>query len=194
MLIMVNSNNNNNKFYHIILEDGNKVTITYGRVGTDGVTRTNYGGISEFNKKVREKERKGYKEAEVITNTETSTSVSNANLFDIAMKQIKADKESKDFIQRLINKNIHQIVSSTTIKYDKKTGLFMTPLGAITLNGIYKAKRLLNDIVNSNSSYRKTEYKEHLCVRKSTQRFRRVMCVRRKLKLLPERGILCASV
>jgi len=161
MLIMVNSNHNNNKFYHLKLEDNDKLTIRYGRVGAKVTERVSFGGYDEFYKKLREKERKGYKETEIITDTNTNATVTNDNLLDIAMKQIKADKESKELIQRLVEKNIHQIVSSTSITFDKKTGLFMTPLGAVTMNGILRAKNLLSIIADMNNrNQNPIQYKE----------------------------------
>jgi len=46
----------------------------------------------------------------------------------------------------LIKANIHQITSNTNIKFDAGTGVFQTPLGIVTLEGIKEASAILDEL------------------------------------------------
>lgn len=59
-LLFIDPNNNHNKFYDIDELDNGKFRVTYGRVGAKG-TIVEY-PINEWNKKYKEKIRKGYKD------------------------------------------------------------------------------------------------------------------------------------
>jgi len=143
MLIFVNSTNNNNKFYHIKLIDNCFLETTYGRVGTKGVKNNKNGTLKDYTKLINSKLKKGYEIAK-ITLESNSTDI---NLLDIAMKQIKYTNDNvKLLIERLVNKNIHNITSSTNISFNKKSNLFQTPIGPVTLEGIQKAKDILYKI------------------------------------------------
>ena len=65
MLVKTETNANNNKFYELKL-DGDSVFARWGRVGAEGQSMTYAGGEATFDKKAREKQRKGYQEVEVI--------------------------------------------------------------------------------------------------------------------------------
>jgi len=58
-LVKVEPNANNNKFYRLIQTDDNNWTAEYGRIGAGGF-QTAYYNMSQWDKKVREKEKKGY--------------------------------------------------------------------------------------------------------------------------------------
>lgn len=137
---------NNNKFYYMEL-NGDVVNIRYGRVGTKGQTTSKMGGEREFNKILKAKFKKGYVESEIDLEVEEETINSSGNILELAMEQIKMlDNECKKLVERLVQKNIHNITENTKIKYDIKTGLFKTPLGVVTAKGVNKAKLILDDI------------------------------------------------
>lgn len=147
MLIKVDINENNNKFYHLQLLDNDMVITRYGRVKTDGVTKKYAnGGDRKYQAVYNEKtsNRKGYVDADVVLGGEESTQ--NSNLLEIVKSQITYDNDSEGLIKKLVDKNIHQITSATKITYDTDTGLFTSPIGAITMNGILKAKDILFSI------------------------------------------------
>ena len=156
MYIKADVKNNNNKFWKIMLYDNNEVHVHNGRVGGKGQFQkpkcfANKEDAEKFyNKKIKEKQapRKGYTKAEVLLDDVSEVKVSgNTNLTDLAVKQIGGDTETSKLIKMLSQKNIHNIVSSTTIKYDSSKGSFRTPLGIITQNGIDTARGLLDELV-----------------------------------------------
>jgi len=141
LLIQVDTKSNKNKYYKLILE-GDTVIAEYGRVGSNPQTRRYSGGQRTFNKKLNEKLRKGYVESKVIVESQSS----NMNLMQVAMDQIKTDEASKELLKELVRQNIHNITSSTRITYNEKTGIFSTPLGIITQDGVEEALKLLDKI------------------------------------------------
>jgi len=147
MLIFVDTKTNKNKFYQLELV-GDKVLIEYGRVGNSNPQRTSYsGGQKIYDKKRREKIKKGYSPSEIDVNIiEESTNVSG-NIMDIAMAQIKTDAVSKKLIEKLVQQNIHNITANTKIKYDIDTGYFKTDLGIVTEKGVTKALVILDKIM-----------------------------------------------
>lgn len=58
-LVKVEPDANNNKFYRLIQTDDNNFTAEYGRIGAGGFQTAHY-NMNQWNKKVREKEKKGY--------------------------------------------------------------------------------------------------------------------------------------
>jgi poly [ADP-ribose] polymerase len=68
-------------------------------------------------------------------------------LHDIAVKQIQTNSpDLTKLIQRLVAANVHKITSSTQITFNQSTGLFSTPLGIVTMEGIQEARSLLDTI------------------------------------------------
>lgn len=145
LLIFVDSTDNHNKFYLIQLE-GDSVLVEYGRVGTSSQKKTYSGGQKTFDKKIKEKLKKGYVESSINLEAIEVSVNSNGNLMDIAMAQIKTDLEGKELIKKLVAQNIHNITSNSKISYDIKTGYFKTDLGIITQEGVDKAIGLLDEI------------------------------------------------
>ncbi len=148
-LILTEVGQNSNKFYYLSLFDDDSVTAVYGRVGVTE-QRTNYsGGRFTFEKKLREKTKKGYTELKLAsTNTSTQVkTVDSSNLHEIAKRQIRTTRpELEKLIDRLVKANIHKITSSTQITYNDTTGLFTTPLGVVTQEAIDDARLLLVEI------------------------------------------------
>lgn len=142
---------NNNKFYYIELHDDGTVIGKNGRIGTSGVPQPK-GKIGEvgFEKLKKSKIKTGYKEAEIdldCSDNNKSIKIDNLDIMSIALSQIDSDKESKDLIEKLVKKNIHNITSNTQITFNFDTGIFKTPLGVVSKNGVEKAKVILDKII-----------------------------------------------
>lgn len=149
-LIFSDVRNNNNKFWTGILYEDGTVFTEWGRVGmaTQSKTYPN-GGERVLESKEREKVGKGYTHLKTVaTNTSTTVNHSTTQLEQLAKQQIQAGSSPvlTDLITRLVKANIHTITSSTTIKYNADTGLFSTPLGIVTSEGISEARALLDTI------------------------------------------------
>ena len=89
---LTNLGNNNNKFWNVTLYDDGTVTSIWGRQGKNPQSKTWSGaGRSFMEQKIREKEKKGYRENLTVegSGTVTAKTVANSNLKDIAKKQIK---------------------------------------------------------------------------------------------------------
>jgi poly [ADP-ribose] polymerase len=148
---------NHNKFWHIRLFADGAYETHWGRVGENGQIKRflpSTGGEAIFNAKCREKESKGYRLQRTLEGTAGTPSGSQAairaesgRLAEVAAEQIQTDSpETLSLVRYLAAVNVHQILSATTLKYDAGTGLFSTPLGIVTADGIGEARRLLNEI------------------------------------------------
>lgn len=152
--IKSNAENNNNKYWYIKQYDDYKCIVEWGRVGDPAQTKTHQFSSDDeatkfFNKKCREKEgdRKGYTKLKVLTGDTHTVSVSSSDIKSLALSQIKhTDPETKSLIEYLTKVNIHNIVNSTSITYNTDSGLFSTPCGIVTQEGIDEARTLLIDI------------------------------------------------
>lgn len=157
-LIMSNVDGNNNKFWKAELDESLGVTVSYGRVGTKGSSsKTQYTSEAQamrfIAKKQREKERKGYKLLDVIEVGDGGKATNEKKITELAAKeQIRTlgdRKDIEDIVDKLVKLNIHSITSQTNITYDEDTGLFMTPVGAVSLDTISKARKLLESLTES---------------------------------------------
>lgn len=177
MLILVSSEaksnakaatGNNNKFYYIELDDNGNLTSKYGRVGTKGLSKVDKNQtLSDFNSLLKAKLKRGYVQTEIDLETKDDeiniSTNSNSDIMDIALNQIKHDEYSKELIKKLVNANIHNITSNTKITFNLKTGIFKTPLGIVTKQGVEKAKTILDKLsllVNENGLLPTTKEKE----------------------------------
>jgi poly [ADP-ribose] polymerase len=137
---------NSYKYYDIELFDSGQVIASYGVVGAKNPQVNDYGNVGRafYEKKIREKERKGYSRAKVLMEgAVTNTTVANTSLADIALSQIKlSDSSLKPLVKRLADSNVHKITNSTSISFDN--GVFQTPLGIVTQEGIDDARLLLD--------------------------------------------------
>ena len=158
LLIFVESGVNKNKFYQLDIA-GDQVTGSYGRVGGSTQTKVYSGGQAKFNSILKAKLKKGYTESKVIeASDDVIVPTGGQDIMTLAMSQVKTDDVSKVLLKHLIDKNIHNIVSNTKVKYDAATGYFKTALGAISAAGVDEALTLLDSI-------KATKYKD-------TDRFR----------------------
>ena len=144
-MICTNVDANNNKFWEATLYDNDTFNVLYGRVGYSGTEEGPFpGGEKALNKKISEKKKKGYTEFTGLAVGQNKQEIVQENLQEVAKKQIQyTNPILEKLIQRLVQSNIHNIVSNTNIKYDIKSGLFSTPLGIITIESINKARNLL---------------------------------------------------
>lgn len=148
-LIFVEADVNSNKYWEGRLYDNGDVSTHWGRVGKDLQTKMFPGGGKRFlEKKKAEKLNKGYEELKTVETDSTQTkTVDNGDLSNLAKKQIKVSSpELSKLIDRLIRSNIHKITSATTITFNAVTGLFSTPLGIVTPEGVTEAREILADI------------------------------------------------
>ena len=155
-LILTEADTNHNKQWIGELYDDNTVVTRWGRVGYGEQSKSFPNkGEHYLNKKVTEKLAKGYTEARIV-DTEVKivapgkiTGMTSSELHSIAKSQIIKSSKSAvldRLIDQLVTSNIHKITSSTNITFNQTTGLFLTPLGAVTLDGISDARKMLDDI------------------------------------------------
>lgn len=148
-LIMTEVGTNNNKWWTGQLFDDGTVKATWGRVGYSGDSGEWQGGDSYLDKKVREKMKKGYSELKTVgavTATPGSgAAVKDRDLHQIAKTQLlkSSNPTLERLIKRFVDANVHKITSSTQITYNSTTGLFATPLGVVTIDGLVEARNLL---------------------------------------------------
>lgn len=149
-LIFADIGDNHNKVWIGELHDSGDVVTKWGRVGYDMQSKTFSGaGESFLLKKEKEKLKKGYTPARVLgaATGPAPKTVQVDNLHQIATEQLaKNNPELSKLIGRLVKANIHNITSQTNITYNADTGLFQTPLGVVTPDGVQEARGLLVDI------------------------------------------------
>jgi len=150
-MIMCDVDANNNKFWTGTLYDNNDVHVEWGRVGKATQSKLHKGVGEHFlDKKEREKFGKGYTPLKTVATqpgSKTVLSVTQNDLNRIAREQIKTKNPLLNtLIDNLVKANVHRITSSTQIQFDAGTGLFTTPLGVVTKEGIDEARILLADI------------------------------------------------
>lgn len=152
--IKSDAKNNNNKYWYITLFDDASILAENGRVGYKAQHHPKSFGSQEsaeayYATKIKEKQgkSKGYTELKVVVGKQEVQSVGKSNLAEIALKQIASNSpDTAKLIKYLSKKNIHNIISSTTIEYDESKGTFSTPCGIVTQEGIDDARDLLGVI------------------------------------------------
>lgn len=133
-------NQNHNKYWKITCDDNGEVITKWGRVGL-GEQSKNFGNQGErfALKKIAEKIEKGYEEqAFVVSGVKQIERVSGLDVFD----GISSDPFVVGFIKRISVTNRHKILETTTLTYNSN-GLYQTPLGIVTPEGITKARDIL---------------------------------------------------
>ena len=148
-------NTNNNKVWQMtIYSDGTALT-EWGRVGKSLQSKTV--SESQARKKWAEKTRASNKPDKRYTEVKSvdtgggnsGSSVKNAELADVAKKQIKHNNPLvQKLIDYLVRVNAHQIMkqSGGKITYDASSATFKTPLGVIDPVQVAEARDLLVDI------------------------------------------------
>lgn len=152
--------NNNNKYWSGKIDESHNVIMEWGRIGDSLQSKSksfrNYNEAQSFLKsKINEKKRKGYSEIFLTSSNSENIIINNDKQYlkNIAKSQIISDDETLKLIERLTEENVHNILSSTNLKFSKDDGLFSTPLGVVDDNSIKKARNILNrmsDYVKNN--------------------------------------------
>lgn len=152
-LINVDPETNMNRFWEGRLYDNDDFESVWGRVGVGNPQSKMFpgGGLSKFEQMRKDKAKKGYSELKTIASGNSavmpvqSKDVNRQELREIARAQIiKSSSPQLDrLIDRLVQANVHRITSNTQIKFNSSTGLFSTPLGIVTPDGIREARNLL---------------------------------------------------
>ena len=160
-LIFSDLSKNSYKTWKGELHDDGTVISKFSAVGGTE-QECNYGQVGEsfYDKKIKEKLRKGYSRAKTIeTEPQTGAALSRQTLSEIAVNQIKHSNDAiKSLIRRLADSNVHKITSGTNIVFDKDSGLFQTPLGVVSQEGITEARDILtffNDSPKFGAKYKK---------------------------------------
>jgi poly [ADP-ribose] polymerase len=145
--------NNNNKFWNVTLFDNGDVMSEWGRQGDlPRETLWEGKGRSFMMTKIRQKEKKGYREnktADSIETVPTTSRIASPKLRDIARKQIKAvNTIVQRLIDYLVGVNAHQILLATggKITYDTSTAQFSTTQGVIIPVQVSRARDLLDEL------------------------------------------------
>lgn len=167
MYTMTRIGENNNKYWKIIQRDDFSCQVEFGRIGYDGQSKTHQFSnmiLSDrfFTTKIKEKTNKGYSKQEVIQTTSSSVKVeNNQSLKMIAESQIETNSDIvKNLISYLSEKNIHNILSSTTMTYNIDSGLFSTPIGIVSKTSIDTARTVLSELSNYvlGGKFKETDY------------------------------------
>ncbi len=141
---------NKNRWWEVELHDNDDVFTRWARVGNKTQTADFPGeGRDKVEREIRKKLKKGYTEVKTVEAGATVTSaVKNTDLHSIAKSQLikSANPILENLIQRFVKTNVHKITENTTITYNADTGLFSTPLGIVTMEGISEARSILADI------------------------------------------------
>src|SRR5215216_5825549 len=150
-LILAEIGENHNKQWQGILYDNGDVETRWGRVGLGEQSKL-FPSAGKFflDKKKKEKLKKGYTELRTIASggEVKVQNVSSGSLLSIAREQIKTSSPILNkLIERLVQANIHTITSNTQVSFNSSTGLFTTPLGVVTLDGIQDARKILSECV-----------------------------------------------
>lgn len=164
-LIFTDLSANNNKFWHGHVE-GTTCKTNWGRVGDTGQFKDYpFGSASAAEAKlqslVSSKLKKGYTRQHTVVNGEVKNATGNkGNLGHIAHTQIQSagDSETKALIDFLVQRNIHRIEGTTSIRI--QDGKFTTPLGPVTLEGLDEAQALLDAMAvkGANLSFLANQY------------------------------------
>jgi len=146
MLVLTSVEDNNNKFWEATLLSDDTVDCRWGRVGTSGQSKSFPGaGQKYIDSKIREKEKKGYKEMQVVgSKTTPAVVVQSGQLKSVAKKQIKYNNPTVEkLIDYLVKVNKHDIVTQSggKLSVDMDTGLIKTDVGvAVTLDTLDRAR------------------------------------------------------
>ena len=153
--ICANLDNNNNKFWNITLLPDFTVTTHWGRIGDSGQTKefkhSNLASAERlFDKKCREKSSgtgssgaRYVKQRTIDTGCTVAKERSKFHLAELAVKQIATNNaETMALVRDLTRQNIHDILQHTQITLGDD-GIFRTPLGVVTQEGIDEARQLL---------------------------------------------------
>lgn len=159
MLVKVDTNANNNKFYEISLLPDGTVQCRYGRVGAPGVIQNYAGGDAKFASQKAAKEKKGYREVDLIdapagmNSGGSAKAMASASLATAAKRGLLKDPKDSA-LAKLIDSwaaaNRHQIeMASGGMMQVSASGAVSTPVGIVSAASIAAARDLLPRIASS---------------------------------------------
>ena len=144
---------NSYKYWTAKLYDDGNWTAEWGRVGCENPDSGTWNESKKtLDSVVKSKIKKGYTHqktiGEAVAQSGSGNVVKNTDLHAIARAQlVKSSSPVLDrLIKRFVDANVHKITSSTQITYNSTTGLFTTPLGIVTMEGLTEARDLLADL------------------------------------------------
>jgi len=133
-LVKVEPDANNNKFYRLIQTDENNFSAEYGRIGAGGF-QTAYYNMSQWDKKVREKEKKGYCDQTRLVAEVVIKEKKNKEYLDIQNQVIAS------IVARLQSMAKQAITDNYTISSNNVTQV-MIDEAQLTLNNLMSADNL----------------------------------------------------
>lgn len=148
MYVLTSAQANSNKFWEVSIAEDGVVSSRNGRVGSKGQERKLGQGEALFNRKIREKERKGYKFIEVV-GAPSRGAVNSEDLATAAEEQIgRGDPVIVGLVRELAQINRHQLLAATggQMDIDLSTGIISTPVGVVTVQNLKDARELLGKI------------------------------------------------
>jgi poly [ADP-ribose] polymerase len=166
MLVKVSSNENNNKFYEVKLASDGSVSKRWGRVGATGQTSVEHTDREGFEKIVRSKKGRGYKEVKLVNTACASTDKSD--LRRVTQRSLAADPKDTQIVKlidRLVEKNRHEIIiASGGLIEISKQGVIETALGIIQPQSLETASDLLDELAEAspNNKGYKDKLEEYL--------------------------------
>jgi len=131
-LVMVDPNNNNNKYYKMDYTSGDTFSIEYGRIGQGKQTETY--SISMWEKKRKEKLKKGYVDMTSLVADET--------------KKIKSDKKYIDIPDRVIAEIVERLQARARKTVEENYTVSST---AVSKKMIEVAQHLIDKLVSENN-------------------------------------------
>lgn len=151
-LIKTDLGANNNKFWHAKL-NGSSVELNWGRVGAHGqfLTKTFTSedvAVRYIERTANTKQREGYVPQQTMSGIQP-------NVGAVAKVQIQHsnDAETTSLIDFLVQRNIHTIEGTTSIRLE--AGKLTTPLGPVTANGLNDADNLIQLMALRDSGFPK---------------------------------------
>lgn len=155
---------NKNRWWEMELHDNDDIFTRWARVGNATQTASFPGaGREKWDWFIKDKERKGYTKTQTIEvdGSVQSKSLSDSDLHSLAKSQLikSSNPVLENLVQRFVQTNVHKITENTQITYNADTGLFSTPLGIVTPEGIAEARVALADIAKL---VRKKKYNDEL--------------------------------
>ena len=149
---------NNNKVWQYTLYDDGTALTEWGRVGKGLQSKvvSHSAALKKWAEKTRDSNKpdKRYTEVKAVdtgSSVTVSGSVKDAQLKDVARKQIKSSNPLvANLIDYLVKVNAHQIMkqSGGKITFDASSAQFKTPLGVIAPDQVADARDLLVDIAD----------------------------------------------
>lgn len=144
LFVLTDVADNSNKKWEAFLETGG-LRCKWGRVGEGAQEKFYPGeGLSQMEKRIREKTRKGYKEVALIEQrgANSAETVDNRTLAKVATEQIaQGNAELAELVQRLAEANRHEIVQATggAITFNAQ-GMAQTALGIVQRKSVIEAR------------------------------------------------------